>query len=35
MVPGFFIYFPSRAQRSRTLRLIVAAAKELAVRGLK
>lgn len=31
-VPGFFIYFPSRAQRSGPLRLFVDTAKELAVR---
>jgi DNA-binding transcriptional LysR family regulator len=31
-VPGYFIYFPSRAQRSTPLRLFVEAAKELAVR---
>lgn len=29
-VPGFFLYFPSRAQRSPALRLFVDAAKELA-----
>ena len=34
-VPGFFLYFPSRAQRSVPLRLFVDAAKELAVRGVK
>jgi DNA-binding transcriptional LysR family regulator len=34
-VPGFFLYFPSRAQRSAPLRLFVEAAKELAVRSLK
>jgi DNA-binding transcriptional LysR family regulator len=34
-VPGFFVYFPSRAQRSAPLRLFVEAAKELAVRALK
>lgn len=28
-VPGFFLYFPSRAQRSTPLRLFVATAKEL------
>jgi DNA-binding transcriptional LysR family regulator len=28
-VPGFFLYFPSRAQRSAPLRLFVATAKEL------
>jgi DNA-binding transcriptional LysR family regulator len=33
-VPGFFLYFPSRAQRSGPLRLFVDAARELAVRGL-
>lgn len=32
-VPGFFLYFPSVAQRSAPLRLFVDAAKELAVRG--
>lgn len=31
-VPGFFIYFPSLAQRSAPLRLFVEAAKELALR---
>jgi DNA-binding transcriptional LysR family regulator len=30
MVPGFFLYFPSRAQRSPALRLFVDAARELA-----
>ena len=30
-VPGFFLYYPSRAQSSPALRLFVAAAKELAV----
>jgi DNA-binding transcriptional LysR family regulator len=34
-VPGFFLYFPSRAQRSGPLRLFVEAAKELAVRRVK
>ena len=34
-VPGFFLYFPSRAQRSPPLRLFVEAAKELALRGVK
>jgi DNA-binding transcriptional LysR family regulator len=29
-VPGFFLYFPSRAQRSPALRLFTAAARELA-----
>jgi DNA-binding transcriptional LysR family regulator len=32
-VPGYFLYFPSRAQRSAPLRLFVEAAKELAVRS--
>jgi len=32
-VPGYFLYFPSRAQRSPPLRLFVEAAKELAVRS--
>lgn len=31
-VPGFFLYYPSRAQRSPALRLFVEAAKELALR---
>ncbi|RKH23247.1 LysR family transcriptional regulator [Corallococcus praedator] len=31
-VPGFFLYYPSRAQRSKPLRLFVEAAKELAGR---
>jgi DNA-binding transcriptional LysR family regulator len=34
-VPGFFLYFPSRARGSAPLRLFVEAAKELAVRALK
>jgi len=34
-VPGFFLYFPSRAQRSAPLRLFIEAAKELAVRKVK
>ncbi len=37
-VPGFFLYFPSRAQRSTPLRLFVETAKELLVphaRGVK
>jgi DNA-binding transcriptional LysR family regulator len=34
-VPGFFLYFVSRAQRSAPLRLFVEAAKELAVRRVK
>ncbi|MCY1079832.1 LysR family transcriptional regulator [Archangium lansingense] len=33
-VPGFFLYFPSRAQRSTPLRLFVEAAKELAARAV-
>jgi DNA-binding transcriptional LysR family regulator len=33
-VPGFFLYFPSRAQRSPPLRLFIEAAKELVVRTL-
>jgi DNA-binding transcriptional LysR family regulator len=33
-VPGFFLYFPSRAQRTPPLRLFIEAAKELAVRAL-
>jgi DNA-binding transcriptional LysR family regulator len=31
-VPGYFLYFPSRAQRSEPLRLFVETAKELAVK---
>lgn len=34
-IAGFFLYFPSRAQRSAPLRLFVDAAKELAVRSAK
>jgi DNA-binding transcriptional LysR family regulator len=33
-VPGYFIYFPSRAQRSAPLRLFVETAKELALRAI-
>jgi DNA-binding transcriptional LysR family regulator len=33
-VPGYFVYFPSRAQRSAPLRLFVEAARELAVRAM-
>ncbi|MDC0713537.1 LysR family transcriptional regulator [Stigmatella sp. ncwal1] len=33
-VPGFFLYFPSRAQRSPALRLFVDAARELAAKAL-
>ncbi len=32
-VPGFFLYYPSRAQRSEPLRLFVEMAKELAARA--
>ena len=32
-VPGFFLYFPSRAQRSGPLRLFVEAARELALKS--
>jgi DNA-binding transcriptional LysR family regulator len=31
-VPGFFLYFPSRAQRSGPLRLFIETAKELAAK---
>jgi DNA-binding transcriptional LysR family regulator len=31
-VPGFFLYYPSRAQRSPPLRLFIEATKELALR---
>ncbi len=34
-VPGFFLYFPSRSQRSAPLRLFIEAAKEFSVRQLK
>ncbi len=33
-VPGYFLYFPSRAQRSTPLRLFVEAARELALRAV-
>ncbi|RKH53843.1 LysR family transcriptional regulator [Corallococcus sp. AB050B] len=33
-VPGFFLYYPSRAQRSAPLRLFVEAARELALKSL-
>jgi DNA-binding transcriptional LysR family regulator len=33
-IAGFFLYFPSRAQRSTPLRLFVETAKEVAVRGV-
>jgi DNA-binding transcriptional LysR family regulator len=32
-VPGFFLYYPSKAQRSAALRLFVETARELAVRA--
>jgi len=32
--PGYFLYFPSRAQRSAPLRLFIEAAKELAIRAV-
>jgi hypothetical protein len=32
-VPGFFLYFPSRAQRSGPLRLFIDVAKELALKA--
>jgi len=31
--PGYYIYYPSRAQRSAPLRVFVETAKELARRG--
>ena len=33
VLPGFFLYFPSRAQRSPPLRLFIETARELAVRA--
>jgi hypothetical protein len=33
-VPGFFLYFPSRARSSPPQRLFIEAAKELAVRAV-
>ncbi|MBN8227964.1 LysR family transcriptional regulator [Corallococcus macrosporus] len=33
VVPGFFLYYPSRAQRSAPLRLFVEAARELALKS--
>jgi DNA-binding transcriptional LysR family regulator len=33
-VPGYFLYFPSRAQRSEPLRLFVETAKELTTKAL-
>ena len=35
LVPGFFLYFPSRARSSAPLRLFIEAARELAVRAVK
>ena len=32
-VPGFFLYFPSRARRSGPLRLFVEAARELSAKA--
>jgi DNA-binding transcriptional LysR family regulator len=32
--PGYFLYFPSRAQRSVPLRLFIDTARELAVRAV-
>ena len=34
LVPGFFLYYPSRAQSSPALRLFVEAARELSVRAV-
>jgi DNA-binding transcriptional LysR family regulator len=34
-VPGYFLYFPSRSQRSPPLRLFVEAARELSIRAVK
>ncbi|RKG77210.1 LysR family transcriptional regulator [Corallococcus exercitus] len=34
IVPGFFLYYPSRAQRSAPLRLFVEAARELAMKAV-
>jgi hypothetical protein len=34
-VPGYFMYFPRRAQRSAPLRLFVDTAKELLLRSRK
>jgi DNA-binding transcriptional LysR family regulator len=33
--PGYFIYFPSRAQRSGPLRLFIESARQFSVRGVK
>ncbi|MGC3997990.1 MAG: LysR family transcriptional regulator [Anaeromyxobacter sp.] len=35
VVPGYFLYFPSRSQRSAPLRLFIETAKELAVRAVR
>jgi len=35
VVPGYFLYFPSRARSSAPLRLFIEAARELAVRAVK
>lgn len=35
LVPGYFLSFPRRAQRSGPLRLFIEAARELALRGVK
>jgi DNA-binding transcriptional LysR family regulator len=32
--PGYFLFFPSRSQRSAPLRLFIEAAKELAIRSV-
>ena len=32
-IPGYFLYFPSRAQRSTPLRLFMETARELAIRA--
>ena len=34
-VPGFFLYFPSRAQRSAPLRVFIEAAREAGLRPVK
>lgn len=34
-VPGYFVYFPSRARSSTPLRLFIEAAREFAVRGVE
>jgi DNA-binding transcriptional LysR family regulator len=35
LVPGFFLYFPSRTRSSAPLRLFIEAARELAARAMK